>query len=135
MPAVNDGGERRPGCVAGRLLAVLARLALVYPLVSIGLQLGEEVQRRLWPQIGTPYEGAFVGIIIGGLIGLSLWRRALGGDGWRAGLADATLATVALLWLGAIVLGARTPLPASELTVPWTACLVGSGGIALLLRA
>ena len=127
--------ERRPDRVAGRLLGGLARLVLAWPMVSIGLQLGRQVQWKFWPQVGTPYEGALIGSVVGLVIGLSLWRSALRPDGWRPRLADTTLVTVTLLWLGALVVAATRHIPASELMIPWSACILGSAGIAAVLRA
>jgi hypothetical protein len=131
---MNDAAGSSPGC-AGRLLGGAARLVLIYPLASIGSQVGERVQEALFRQVGTPYEGAFVGIMIGALIGLSLWRAALGERGWRPQMADATLATVAVVWLAAVLIAHTAQAGVSELLIPWAACLAGAGGVAVLLRA
>ena len=125
--------DGRPGCSAGRLLGGLVRLALLYPLMSIGSQLGQAAQSALWPAAGTPYEGALVGAVAGVAIGLGLWRSALGED-WRAMLADATFVVVTALWLAAIALALTGRIAAEDVVVPWAACLVGSGAIAVLLR-
>lgn len=130
-----DGEHDRAGCLAGRLLGGAARLVLVYPLAAIGSQLGRAAQRAVWPDLGTPYEGALIGILAGVLIGLSLWLTAIRADGWRRPLADATLVTVAALWLAVLLLPATARLPASELLLPWAACLGGAAAIAILLKA
>ncbi|MFO8082126.1 MAG: hypothetical protein R6V07_17740 [Armatimonadota bacterium] len=135
MPAINDGAESRPGCLAGRFFAGAVRLVLVYPLASIGSLVGQRAQAALLPQVGTPYEGALAGIIVGALIGLSLWRAALAEDGWRPRMADATLATVSAVWLAGLVIVWSTQAPSWELLIPWAACLGGAAGIAALLRA
>lgn len=135
MPATNDGAESRSGCLAGRFFAGAMRLVLVYPLMSIGSLVGQRAQEAAFPQVGTPYEGALAGIIVSALIGLSLWRRALGQDGWRSRMADATLATVSAVWLAGLVIVWSTQAPVSELLIPWVACLGGAAGIAALLRA
>lgn len=133
MSEVTDGADGRPGCAAGRLLGGAVRLALVYPLVSIGSHLGQAAQQALVADGGTPYEGAFLGIIAGILIGLSLWRRAVEPDGWRGRVADVTLALMSALWLGALF-AMPAGLGAGELVTAWSAGLVGSAGIAVLLR-
>jgi len=125
--------DGRPGCLAGRLLGGLVRLVLLYPLLSIGSQLGQTAQTALWPAVGTPYEGALVGAIAGLAIGVGLWRSALATD-WRAMLADATFVVVTALWLVAIALALSGRIGAADLVVPWAACLAGSGAIAMLLR-
>ncbi len=134
MTANGRDTDGRPGCFAGRLLGGLARLVLLYPLLSMGSQLGQAAQRALWPAVGTPYEGALVGSIAGLAIGLGLWRSALAAEDWRAALADATFVVVTALWLAAIALAMTGRIGAADLVVPWAACIVGSGAIALLLR-
>ncbi|MGI5819120.1 MAG: hypothetical protein ACOX9R_13605 [Armatimonadota bacterium] len=126
--------ERRPGCIGGRLLGAAARLVLVYPLVSIASRLGQAAQQALWPQVGTPYEGALVGIIIGAAVGLSLWRSAVDPVGWRPVLAGATLVAVSAIWLTALIASSTGLVEGREMLVPWAACLFGSAGIAALLR-
>lgn len=135
MTEVNDGAEGRPGCLIGRLLGAVARLVLVYPLVCIGSEVGQSAQSAVWPEMGTPFEGALAGGIAGLAIGISLLVRSRGPDGWRPRLADATLATVTLIWLAALLAGWAGRFTAEDALVPWIACVVGSGAIALVLRA
>lgn len=129
----HDAGGR-PGCVPGRLFGALARLILVYPLVSIGSRLAQAGQTSLWPEVGTPYEGAFVGAVVGLAIGISLWLSAIVTVGWRARLAETALASVCVIWLGAIVGVATGHLAAADVTAPWAVCLAGAGAVAVLLR-
>lgn len=134
MTVSTDGADSRPGCLTGRLLGAAARLTLVYPLLSIGSQLGQAAENALLPQVGTPYEGALLGAVAGLAIGLSLWLRSLGPAGWRSQLADATLALVSAVWLAALIAGMTGRFTADDLIVPWLACLTGSAGIAALVR-
>jgi hypothetical protein len=135
MAETSDGAERRPGCSAGRLLGAVARLILVYPLVSIASHVGQQAQRALWPEPGAPYEGALAGILLGLVVGLALWGKAISEARWRSRLAEATLATVALVWLVGLLVVHGRPVAATDLLVPWAVCLVGAAGIAALLRA
>ena len=134
MPETTDGAERHPGCITGRLLGAVARMILIYPLVSVGSQLGQQAQRALETNSGAPYEGAIVGLIVGLAIGVSLWRKAMSEAGWRGHLADATLVVVCVVWLASLIIGATRPISAQDFVVPWSASLVGAAAIVALLR-
>jgi len=135
MTAPGRGVEGRPGCLAGRLLGAVTRIVLVYPLISVGSQLGQAGETALFPGLGTPYEGALLGALAGIVIGLGLVRGALEPEGWRAQLADATLVLVCVLWLAAVVAGLTGRVGMADVIVPWGASLAGAAGIAGLLRA
>jgi hypothetical protein len=135
MEHATDEAERRPGCGAGRLPGGLARLALVYPLVSLGSQVGQAVQRALWPGLGTPYEGAAAGVVAGAVVGLSIWRSSLQPDGWRTRLADLTLVLLTAVWAGALVSGTQVAWSGREALTLWAGILIGTALIAGLLRS
>ncbi|MBD3291706.1 MAG: hypothetical protein GF393_02180 [Armatimonadia bacterium] len=135
MTEAGNGTEGRPGCLIGRLLDAAARLVLVYPLICMGSAAGQSAQRALWPDLGTPYEGVLAGSMLGLIVGVSLWLSTRGTGGWRARLADATLATVTVVWLAALYAGVGGCLDGQGAWVPWTACLAGAAGIAMVLRA
>lgn len=123
--------EDRTGCATGRLFGALMRLVLVYPLLSMGSQLGQAAQRAVLPRGGTPYEGATFGAITALVIGLSLVRVSMRGTSWRGPLADATFVLVTALWLmGLAATMTGTILPEQRL-IPWGSCMFVAAVVAL----
>ncbi len=127
--------EGRSGCGPARLSRGLARAVLVWPLICMASQVGQALQMRVLPEmVGGPYEGAVLGIVCSAAIGVALWRRAVSGDGWRAMVADLALASIACVWLVAVVLSAARGLPREDAAVAYGAALVGGVLVLLLTR-
>lgn len=112
---------------------MIARLVLVYPVMSMASQLGRWVQTVLRPEFtGTAYEGTLLGLLLGLVLGVSLWLGAIGAGGWRSDLASFALAILTVLWLLAAVTTIAGTISPHQALMAYGLALMG-GAVALAL--
>lgn len=126
----------RPGCLLSRLPGKLLRLVLIYPIMSMGSQGGRWVQTALRPGDvdSTPYEGALLGLALGLMVGVGLWRRAIGAGGWRSDLSQLTLAVLTAIWLVAAALVVAGVIAPEEALIAYAAALTGGAAVLALMQ-